>query len=109
LVTMVCLMPFSTIFQLYHDGYTFINGGKKNTRENPTVLSVFTLAKLYQHMQARFGISKNLYWYSCIAIATYCVLTKFSGEELIKHLKYKTQNSPWLDIVRSRGLKHFIL
>jgi hypothetical protein len=57
---------------------------------------------------SQFGISKNLYWYSCIAIVTYCVLTKFSGEELIEHLKYKTQNSPWLDIVTSRGLKHFI-
>ena len=62
LVTMVGV--FDAIFnniQLYHDGYTFINGGKQNTRENPTVLSVFTLTKLYQHMQARFGISKNLY------------------------------------------------
>jgi len=41
-------------------------------------------------------------------MVTYCVLTKFAGEELIGHLKYKAKDSPWLDIVRSRVLKPFL-
>jgi len=43
-----------------------------------------------------------------MAVVKYSVLSMFSGEELIGHLKYKAKDSPWLDIVRSRVLKPFL-